>query len=79
MPRIFENRNAFVNCLQYEVLRSFRTDNLFQIHFASIIAATMVACKELGAKKGELLRYATSGDITGDKSSVVGYSSIIFT
>ena len=43
------------------------------------IAATMVACKELGAKKGELLKYATSGDITGDKSSVVGYGSIIFT
>ncbi|QUC64220.1 MEMO1 family protein [Nitrosopumilus sp. K4] len=43
------------------------------------IASTMVACKELGATKGELLKYATSGDITGDKSSVVGYGSIIFT
>ena len=43
------------------------------------IAATMIACKELGATKGELLKYATSGDITGDKSSVVGYGSIIFT
>jgi AmmeMemoRadiSam system protein B len=43
------------------------------------IAATMIASKELGATKGTLLRYATSGDITGDKSSVVGYGSIIFT
>lgn len=43
------------------------------------IASTMVACKELGAKKGELLKYATSGDVSGDKSSVVGYASIIFT
>jgi len=43
------------------------------------IATTMVACKELGATKGELLKYATSGDISGDKSSVVGYGSIIFT
>ena len=42
------------------------------------MATTMVACKELGAKKGELLKYATSGDISGDKSSVVGYGSIIF-
>lgn len=42
------------------------------------IATTMVACKELGATKGELLKYATSGDISGDKSSVVGYGSIIF-
>jgi AmmeMemoRadiSam system protein B len=43
------------------------------------IATTMIACKELGATRGELLKYATSGDITGDKSSVVGYGSIIFT
>ncbi len=42
------------------------------------MAATMVACKELGATKGELLKYATSGDISGDKSSVVGYGSIVF-
>jgi len=42
------------------------------------IASTMIACKELGATKGELLKYATSGDITGDTSSVVGYGSIIF-
>jgi MEMO1 family protein len=43
------------------------------------IASTMIACKELGATKGELLKYATSGDITGDTSSVVGYGSIVFT
>lgn len=42
------------------------------------IATIMVAAKNLGATKGELLRYATSGDVTGDKSSVVGYSSILF-
>lgn len=42
------------------------------------IAAIMIAVKELGASKAELLRYATSGDTTGDKSSVVGYASIVF-
>jgi AmmeMemoRadiSam system protein B len=42
------------------------------------IASTMIACKELGAMEGRLLKYATSGDITGDKSSVVGYASIVF-
>jgi MEMO1 family protein len=42
------------------------------------IATIMVAAKNLGATQGELLRYATSGDVTGDKSSVVGYSSILF-
>ncbi len=42
------------------------------------IASTMIACKELGASEGKLLKYATSGDVSGDKSSVVGYASIIF-
>jgi hypothetical protein len=42
------------------------------------IASTMIACKELGATQGKLLQYATSGDIAGDKSSVVGYASIVF-
>ena len=43
------------------------------------IASTMVACKRLGATEGRLLQYATSGDITGDMDSVVGYGSIVFT
>ena len=42
------------------------------------IASTMKAVKDLGATKGELLKYATSGNITGDMDAVVGYSSIIF-
>ncbi len=41
------------------------------------IAIAMIASKELGAKKGELLKYATSGDITVDRGGVVGYGSII--
>ena len=42
------------------------------------MASTMIACKNLGATKGKLLSYTTSGDISGDKSSVVGYGSIKF-
>jgi AmmeMemoRadiSam system protein B len=43
------------------------------------IASIMLAARNLGATKGELLKYATSGDVTGDASAVVGYSSIVFT
>jgi MEMO1 family protein len=43
------------------------------------IASIMTAAKALGATKGELLRYATSGDVMGDTNNVVGYASIIFT
>jgi MEMO1 family protein len=42
------------------------------------IATVMSAAKEIGSVTGKLVRYATSGDITGDISSVVGYSSILF-
>lgn len=39
------------------------------------IAAVMIAAKALGGDKTKILRYATSGDITGDRSQVVGYLS----
>ena len=42
------------------------------------IASTIIACKELGATKSTLLKYATSGDLSGEKTSVVGYGSIVF-
>ncbi|MCV0430476.1 MEMO1 family protein [Nitrosopumilus sp.] len=42
------------------------------------IASAMIACKEMGATKGKLLSYATSGDVSGDTESVVGYGSIKF-
>lgn len=41
--------------------------------------AAITASKLLGAKKAQLLCYKTSGDVTGDYSSVVGYASISFT
>jgi AmmeMemoRadiSam system protein B len=39
--------------------------------------ALISAAKELGAKRAELVRYQTSGDVTGDYSAVVGYAGII--
>jgi AmmeMemoRadiSam system protein B len=41
--------------------------------------AAITAAKALNAKKAELLCYKTSGDITGDYFSVVGYASLMFT
>ncbi len=43
------------------------------------VMAMITAGKELGARKASLLRYATSGDITGDYSEVVGYASVMVT
>lgn len=43
------------------------------------ITTLIAAAKMLGGIRAELLTYKTSGDITGDRSAVVGYSSILFT
>jgi len=39
------------------------------------VSAAIVASKLLGADRGEILSYHTSGDITGDLGAVVGYAS----
>jgi MEMO1 family protein len=42
------------------------------------VTAMIHAAKLLGTKKTKLLSYQTSGDVTGDKSSVVGYAAATF-
>jgi len=42
------------------------------------IMTLIAAARQLGAKEARLLKYANSGDVTGDYSSVVGYASIAF-
>ena len=41
------------------------------------ITVMLIVCKALGANKVELLKYATSGDITGMYDQVVGYASLM--
>jgi AmmeMemoRadiSam system protein B len=40
--------------------------------------AMLTALRWLGAEQAELVRYATSADISGDTSAVVGYAGMIF-
>jgi MEMO1 family protein len=42
------------------------------------IVAVMRAARALGARAGRVLRYADSGDVSGDKSAVVGYMAAAF-
>jgi AmmeMemoRadiSam system protein B len=42
------------------------------------IAALITTAKGLNAKEAKLLCYRSSGDITGDTSSVVGYAAVCF-
>jgi len=49
------------------------------ISMCGIIPATIaiIAAKKMGAKKAELVDYATSGDTSGDYAHVVGYAGIL--
>jgi MEMO1 family protein len=40
--------------------------------------AGLAAARNLGARKGRLVRYAHSGQVSGDDDSVVGYAGMIF-
>ena len=42
------------------------------------MATLMQVAKDLGRQEGVILKYSTSGDVTNDMSSVVGYSSVRF-
>ena len=39
--------------------------------------AMLTAARRLGAKTAELVKYATSGDISGDREMVVGYAGVV--
>lgn len=61
-----------------ELYQKVKTEEC-QLCGAMPVVATLIAAKELGANKIELLKYLHSGDVTGDNSRVVGYGSMIIT
>ncbi len=42
------------------------------------VITVMLAAKEMGANRGQVLKYLNSGDVTGDRSGVVGYGAAVF-
>jgi AmmeMemoRadiSam system protein B len=66
-------------------IESFNPDGAFDLERAGkgfacglgAFTAVMWAARDLGADKVQILRHATSGDVTGDYSSVVGYGAAV--
>jgi len=84
LSHFFDQETA--NRLDNEMLRqieAFSPEGVFEAEktgtgFAcghAAVAAVLWAAKELGANTVKLLNYATSGDVTGDYSGVVGYGA----
>jgi len=53
-----------------------RYEEISMCGYAATVAL-LVALRDLGAAEARLVRYATSGDINGDRDRVVGYAGII--
>ncbi len=68
--------DAMLDLDEDELLRRVDELNISMCGYAPV-AVLISAAKELGAKKAELVRYQTSGDTSGDYSSVVGYAGIL--
>ena len=57
---------------------TIRNENISMCGYAAA-AAVLTAVRELHGKRAELVRYATSGEVNGDMSEVVGYAGIVIT
>jgi len=67
---------AILNLNEDKLIEKIKGLNITMCGYAPV-TVLISAVKELGAKKTELIKYQTSGDSTGDRSSVVGYASLI--
>ena len=84
LSHFYDQQTAHI--FDHEMLRCFESFNPFSIFEAeqtgkgyacghAAVAAALWATQKLGADKVQILSYATSGDITKDYSSVVGYGA----
>jgi len=84
LSHFYDQQNALSldNAMLHE-MEIFSPEGLFDVERAgkgfacglAAVSAVMCAARELGADTVKILNHATSGDITGDYSSVVGYGA----
>jgi AmmeMemoRadiSam system protein B len=69
---------SLVEAFDEHELMARLADDRFEACGGGPIVSVMHASKLLGANRSQVLRYSNSGDVTGDKSAVVGYCSAAF-
>lgn len=86
LSHFYDSQTASV--LDHEMLKrfeSFDPESIFEAEHShkgfacghAAVAAMLYAARALGADKVQTLKYATSGDVTGDQTSVVGYGAAV--
>ncbi len=68
--------NALTEWDYFSMSRNFET-RVWEACGGAPIVAAMIAAERMGANQAEVLKYANSGDTSGDHSRVVGYSADI--
>jgi AmmeMemoRadiSam system protein B/AmmeMemoRadiSam system protein A len=69
--------NALAAWDYYSMSRNFQT-RVWEACGGAPIVAAMIYAERMGANQALVLKYANSGDVTGDHSRVVGYSADVF-
>jgi len=74
-----KDAKAIARVLELDAQGLLDTTKRFGITMCGAIptAVLLVAARALGATRGELVTYATSGDVSGDYGSVVGYAGMV--
>jgi AmmeMemoRadiSam system protein B len=74
-----KDERAIARVLALDPRGLYDTVRAERITMCGIAAAVvmLVAARDLGATNAELVQYATSGDINGDRERVVGYAGIV--
>ena len=54
-----------------------RDSRISMCGYGPAVAMLTAVCR-LGADRAELIRYSTSGDVTGERGRVVGYAGLVF-
>jgi MEMO1 family protein len=68
--------DAVLDLDEAKLLNAVQDYNISMCGYIPVVVM-LIAAKALGAKEARLVKYQTSGDITGDYSAVVGYAGII--
>jgi AmmeMemoRadiSam system protein B len=67
---------AILNLDGEELIKRIAKYNISMCGYAPVVSL-IAACKEMGARMVELVMHRTSGDVTGDHRSVVGYAGVL--
>ncbi|MCX5704113.1 MAG: AmmeMemoRadiSam system protein B, partial [Candidatus Omnitrophica bacterium] len=68
--------DAILELDEDKLMQKIKRFNISMCGYAPVIVMIKIA-KLLGARCAELVKYQTSGDVSGDKGSVVGYAGIV--